>query len=101
MAGTTITAAEINTRMNAAITALDAGDYATAYTKALGAQGMLAVKPDTDFSDEGLKWDREFIANFVKEMKQLSRGAKASTAITQIPVRSRSSWTGFDDDCTC
>jgi hypothetical protein len=101
MAGTTITTAEINTRMNAAIAALDAADYSAAYRHALGAQAMLAVKPDTSFSDEELTYDREAIGQFLKNVEKLERSAsQASSKITHIPVRSRLSYTGFDDSCT-
>jgi hypothetical protein len=101
MAGNKITLDELTNEMNAAITAFRAGDLVTAYTHARAAQMMLAVKPDTSFSDEELTYDREAIGQFLKNVEKLQRSAsQASSKITHIPVRSRLSYTGFDDSCT-
>lgn len=86
--------------MDQAVAALEAGDYATAYTRALACQALLSVKPDTSFSDEELTFDREAIANFVSQMERLRRGQSASADITQLPVRRRQSYRGFDSDAT-
>ena len=99
MAGTTITIAEINTKMNLAITSLEAGDYAAAETYAIAAEAMIAVKPDTTFSDEELSFDREAIGRFIERMAKKARSARTSSAITQIPVRQKCSYLG-STDCT-
>lgn len=94
---TTITIAQINTEMAAAVTSMKNGDYAAAYTSALAAQALLAVKPDTSFSDEQLEFDREAIDKFVDRMEKLSRSAKVSSSITQIPVRRQCSIQNVSD----
>lgn len=102
MSATVITIAEINNEMSQAVAAVRAGDYATAFVHAICAQGLLAVKPDTTFSDEELTYDREAIANFAAEMKKLSRSQSiAASSIVGIPVRQRPSYTGFDDASHC
>lgn len=97
MAGTTITVAEINAEMNAAITAFRSGDYTTAYTHARAAQMMLSVKPDTNFSDEELTFDRESLNQLVKELKAESRAQTSSGQITQIQVLPQPTRIGYDD----
>lgn len=82
------TIAEINTKITAAITAMEAGDYATAETAALAAEVMLAVKPDTEFSKEKLIFDREAISRFVAKMGIKAKASSLSSGcIVQIPVR--------------
>lgn len=97
MAGTQITVAEINQEMNTAIAAFRSGDLVTAYTHARAAQMMLAVKPDTSFSDEELTFDREWLNALVKELKAESRAQTASGKITQIQVLAQPTRIGYDD----
>jgi hypothetical protein len=97
MAGTKITVDEINTEMNAAITAFRAGDLVTAYTHARAAQMMLAVKPDTSFSDEELSFDREWLNELVKQLKAESRAQTSCGRITQIQVLPQPTRIGYDD----
>lgn len=97
MAGTRITVDEINSEMNAAITAFRADDFTTAYKHARAAQMMLSVKPDTSFSDEELTFDREWLNALVKELKAESRAQTSSGQITQIPVRPQPTRIGYDD----
>jgi hypothetical protein len=99
MSGTTITTAEINTAMNAAVAALRAGDYATAYTEALAAQGLMLAKPRSNFDRDELEWAPEKIDAFVDRMAKLKRsmaGARGGS-FKQIPVRHQKS----DGDCEC
>lgn len=89
MSGTTITTAEINTAMNAAVTAMRAGDYATAYTEALAAQGLMLAKPRSNFDRDELEWAPEKIDVFVDRMAKLKRSQSgaAGGSFVQIPVR--------------
>lgn len=89
MSGTTITTAEINTAMNLAVTAMRAGDYATAYTEALAAQGLMLAKPRSNFDRDELEWAPEKIDAFVDRMAKLKRSqiGTAGGSFVQIPVR--------------
>ena len=89
MSGTEITTAEINTAMNAAVTALRAGDYETAYTEALAAQGLMLVKPRTSFDRDELEFSPEKIDAFITRMAALKRSQASARggSIVQIPVR--------------
>ena len=89
MSGTEITTSEINTAMNAAVTALRAGDYATAYAEALAAQGLMLAKPHSRFEKDELEWTPEKIETFLVRLQALKRSASgaAGGSITQIPVR--------------
>lgn len=62
--------------MTDATTALGLGDYATARDKALAAQGLAAILPDTNRvtgsgGTEGLTWDRAAISQFIDRMQKL------------------------------
>jgi hypothetical protein len=94
MSGTTITTAEINTAMNAAIAAQEVGDYATALTKVRTVKMMLVAKPDSEFEREKLIWDREAIDELYAELKRLAGAQVDSTRgkIQQIPVRRATSY---------
>lgn len=102
MSGEYITTAEINTAMNAAVTALRAGDYATAYTEALAAQGLMLAKPRSNFDRDELEWAPEKIDSFVARMKALKQSVSGSVtgSIVQIPVRRlRSDGVEYDSEC--
>lgn len=93
MSGTTITTAEINTKMNEAIALQEAGDFAGALTKVRSVKMMLAVKPDTEFDRERLIWNREAIDELIKDLTRLTATQSGSTrgSIVQIPIRRVSS----------
>lgn len=99
MSGTTITTAEINTKMNEAITLQESGDFVGALAKVRSVKMMLVAKPDIEFEREKLIWDREAIDALIAELKQLARAQTAASSslgmITQIPVRRA---TSFLDD---
>jgi len=101
MAGSEITTAEINVLMNAASTAIGAGDYTTAYNKALAAQGLMLAKPRSNFDRDELEWYPEKIDAFLDRIQQLKRSASgsASGTLTQIPVRRASSSLRDYDEC--
>lgn len=72
---------DINTRVAAAVVAIDAADYATAYIKLLGAKALLAALPDTKHGEIELEWDREAIDSLltnVRRSQQSSAGIRRS-----------------------
>lgn len=74
---------DISALMSAAVTAMGNGDYATARDKALAAQALLSVTPDTNRQiagggTQGLTWDRVALTQFVDRLQKL---LNASTGI--------------------
>lgn len=97
MSGTSITTAEINQAMNAAVTALRARDYSTAYDEAMAAQALMLAKPRSNFDRDELEWAPEKIDAFLNRVKALKDSQRpASSQIQQIPVRRH---TGVDYEC--
>lgn len=94
MSGTTITTAEINTKMNEAIALQEAGSYSAALSKVRSVKMMLSVKPDSEFEREKLIWDREAIDQIIKDLTQLQATESGSNRgiIQQIPVRRATSY---------
>lgn len=94
MSGTTITTAEINTKMNEAITLQESGDFVSALAKVRSVKMMLSAKPDIEFEREKLMWDREAIDSIYAELKRLASVQTGSTAgsLQQIPVRRATSF---------
>lgn len=94
MSGSTITVAEINTAMNEAITAQEAGDYETALSKLRSVKMRLAAKPDIEFEREKMLWDREAIDAIYNELKRLqaTQSGSARGNLVQIPVRRETSY---------
>jgi len=70
-----VTAGTINARVELAITAIDAADWATAETKLLGALAALTALPDTRHGDSELRWNREALQELLKNVR--SRGSVA------------------------
>jgi hypothetical protein len=101
MAGSEITTSEINALMNAAVTALGASDFDTAYTKALQAQGLMLAKPRSNFDRDELEWYPEKIDAFLDRIQQLKRSVSGSVSgsLVQIPVRRENSSLRDYDAC--
>jgi hypothetical protein len=101
MAGSEITTSEINALMNEAVTALGASDFATAYTRALQAQGLMLAKPRSNFDRDELEWYPEKIDAFLNRIQELKRSASGSISgsLVQIPVRRKSSNLRDYDEC--
>lgn len=81
---------DITTAMGLAVTALAAGDYATARDKALAAQAMASVLPDTnrsagDGGSQGVSWDRTAISEFVDRMQKLANSA-AGIGVSKVTL---------------
>jgi hypothetical protein len=79
----------INHFMDAAVTAVAAGDYATARQNALAAQGLIATLPrasrsaGTGGGTQSAEWDAEAVAQFVRRLTIEDVGAQG---IQQLPV---------------
>lgn len=86
------TYADIETRMTAAVTALDASDYATAIVNATAAQALLAIIPDSEkrsHAGGSMTFDREGIERFIAQVRKLQRDATADNGtggIESVPI---------------
>lgn len=90
-----IDASALNSYMDAAVTALAAGDYATALNQVLAAQGILSVLPDltrssgTDGGTQAAKWDRTAIDGLIKRIRQqqgAGLGVQTADCVFNRPV---------------
>lgn len=83
--------AAVQTLMEAAVTAMAAAEYSTARDKALAAQMLLAVLPNTTQGtagggSDGLSWDRVAVSKIVDQCTALanaSRGMQSSRGVSQ------------------
>ena len=72
-----VTYAAITTLMDAAVTAMASADYATARDKALAAQAILSVLPNTTNQSSGggqntMSWDRVALSKFIENCTRLA-----------------------------
>lgn len=70
--------AEINAKMEDAVAAQEAGDYASALKHMETAYMRICVLPDSEFDNERLQWDRERIQALIKYLQ--SKVASATTS---------------------
>ena len=70
--------ATLNTYRDAAVTALAAGQYATALTNLRAAKALLATMPDTRKGEESMTWDREGIDRLIADCQ---RGQAAAAGV--------------------
>jgi len=77
---------DINTRVSAAVAAIDSGDYATALVKLLGAKALLAAMPDTKHGEVELEWDREAIDSLITSVRTAQIGASNSSGLRRTNV---------------
>lgn len=75
-----ITAAEIEALADAAVTAIGAGDNATALVKLRQAKALLSVLPDSEKDGNVLNWDRAALDTLITEIKGEVSAAATSTA---------------------
>ena len=73
----------LKTRRDAALAAIDAGDYAQALIELRAAKVILATQPEVVHRDDSLKWFRDSIDSLIKEAKQES---PAATGFQYPPV---------------
>ena len=78
--------AQINTKMAAAVAALEAGDYATALTNALCAQGLVAASPTSEHGNDKISWQDNKIADFVANVRRAQAADTASGGMQQTKV---------------
>jgi hypothetical protein len=83
-----ISRANIEVRMEAAVAALDAGDYNLALTQALGAAMLLKSLPDQKHGDVELRWSQEGIDVVVQEIRAQKAAAnvQAARGVLRVPV---------------
>ena len=79
-----MSAALINTKVDEAIAAHEAGDTATSLAKLRSAKMLLSGIPDGKHEDQELKWDRNAIDSMIGDLKR-QQGAKAG--IRCAPIR--------------
>ncbi|HUX15995.1 MAG TPA: hypothetical protein VMW52_05950 [Phycisphaerae bacterium] len=68
----------LTARRDAALAALDAGDYAAALSNAVAAQAILAAIPDSEHGGRGasaMQWGRDAIDQFIRNVRQLQKEA--------------------------
>lgn len=76
-----MSASDINTKVQQAITAQEAGDYAAALTYLRSAKILLAATPDATTSrGSSLTWDRTSIDQMITQLTALNNAAKARRA---------------------
>lgn len=77
----------LNTYRDAAITAVAAGDNATALSNARAAAAMLATMPNSTFEGTALTWDREAIQAFIKDCNARIGAAAGIQTTKRVYVR--------------
>lgn len=76
-----MSAADVNTAVEAAVTAIEAGDWAAAQRNLLVAKARLSAMPDQKKGSAELTWDRAAIDSLMADVKgQIS----ASTGIQRV-----------------
>lgn len=80
-----VTADAVNEKVEAAISAIETADYATAETKLLAAQALLSVIPDTNKASLGIRYDRTAIAGLLDRVRTLRR-AYATPGIRRTKI---------------
>jgi len=91
-----ISIAQIETLINESITAMDAGDYATAIVKATAAQARLGLVPDAERSEASggsFNFDRRTIGEYLDNLRNLQR---ENGTVTMSPIEI----TYENDHCT-
>lgn len=81
------TIADLQTRIDAAIAALDGGNYQSAIQLADGALLMLSVMPDTQF-DQGdrIEFDRAGATSAINSVIRRANAMRAAQSSRSIPV---------------
>ena len=89
---------DLNTAMTAAITAAEAGDYSTAYSKAEKAYGLsLQIPDESEIEGERLKWNLERIEQYMSHLRRRmgevaasqNAASGAGSIIRPVPVTYR------------
>lgn len=77
------TVAELQTTMDAAVAAINAGDLDTAFTKALAGQAILAALPSGQIGGAETRWTPQTINEFIQNLRR-ARGRSAGVQRTKI-----------------
>jgi hypothetical protein len=85
-----ISFSDISDLMADAVTAMASNDYATARDKALAAQALASVLPDTsrsagDGGSQSLTWDRVAISQFVDRVQRLYNSS-AGIQVSKVQI---------------
>ena len=76
-------ASTVNTKVDAAITAIGSSDWTTAEKRLLEAEAALAAMPDSRMADNSLEWDRQAIARMIAHVQRKQR-ASGGLAISHV-----------------
>lgn len=88
--------ATINAKGDAAVAAIEAGDYSTAEKLLVAASTMIALLPNVARSDKSLTWDRAAIQAALNQIKQLKSSRRGFKSMAVNVVRPSCS-----DCCDC
>lgn len=80
---------EINTAMETAVAAQEAGDYGAALSAMETAYMRICVLPDSEFDRERLEWDREGIKaliDYLKKRQTETAGGPRGSLIQSNPI---------------
>lgn len=81
---------DINTAMETAITAQEAGDFRAALSSVRSAWMRICGLPDSEFNNEKLTWSREGLEQLMKELQRLANGQMTDTTqrtiIRPVPI---------------
>jgi exosome complex RNA-binding protein Rrp42 (RNase PH superfamily) len=66
---------DLQSRIESAVAALDAGNYASALTLARGAALLIVAVPDSEFQGEKITIDRESLKNTIAELNRAAASA--------------------------
>lgn len=86
------TAAEIDSKVDEAVTAIESGDFSTALTKLLSAKALLSGKPDTRGRTTEMRYDRRSIDSLITDVRKQQTASQAaalgiqSTNIKYVPT---------------
>lgn len=78
------TAAQINTKVDEAVTEIEAANWSKALRKLLAAKAMLSAQVDGREGDQSLTWDRSAIDALIKDVR---KQAGSSAGIRSSKIR--------------
>ena len=76
----------INTAMDAAIAAQEIGDFRTALVHVRTAWMLVCSLPNSMFDNEQLMWDREGLANLMKELQRMANSQPTESSGTSSGI---------------
>lgn len=81
-------ASEINTRVDAAVAAIDAADWSTALTKLLGAKALMVSVPESGFDGATLRYNAQAVDQLIADVRASRSGGSGvqHTLLSFAPV---------------